>query len=422
MKTILKIGFIVLLLLNSLYAESVDEKRDRAHSVRKVVDSIGKLETKDISIVDSFKHMFIDGKLSGQIKSIYGTYNQKERGVEDSYATALGGILKYELAEFNGFNAGAAVYTSHDINFATGAGTKHNNELSSSSGEYTQMAEVYINYNYKDLNIRVGRQSLETPLADSDDIRMIQNSFNAYILTYNYAGIDFMIGHLKSWQGYDADLDTPWSTTGKDGTNLIGASYSDGLEFNLWYYNITQNMNALYLDTGFEYAFSKEYQFHTMVQYLHESELNSSGFAADIYGALLEIVAYDIGFNIAFNKSNKQKGKQTFSGNGGGTMFTSMDTSIIDDLANDRDVLAIVAGIVYSINDFNLLYAYGDFNGDENSAGQKEHKVEHDFSIEYNVNDEFLVSAVYATVEDKQHKLKTQYDWNRVQVMVNYNF
>lgn len=422
MKIILKISLIVCVVLNSLYAEVADEKRDRVHSVRQVVDNIGKLEEKDISMVDSFKHMFTDGKISGQIRTISIAYKQKELGVEDTYATAFGGILKYELAEFNGFNAGAAVYTSHDINFATGDGVKHNNELSSSAGDYTEMAEVYINYKYNDFNLRVGRQLIDTPLADSDDIRMIQNTFNAYTLTYNFAGVDFMLGHLKSWQGYDADLDTPWNKTGQDGTNLVGASYIDGLEFNLWYYNIAKNLNAFYIDTGFEYAFSDEYLLHLMAQYLHESELDNSGIGADIYGALVEFVAYDIGFNIAFNKSNKQEGKQTFSGNGGGSMFTSMDTSIIDDFANDRDVLALVAGIVYSYNNFNFLYAYGDFNGDKNSVGQKEHKVEQDVSIEYNVNDEFLVSAVYASVYDKEYSAKTQNDWNRVQVMVNYNF
>jgi len=408
------------LVSNLLHAET--EHRDRVHSVRKVVDSIGKQEEKNVSIVDSFKHMFSDGKISGQLRTMNVVYKQKKVGVEDTYATALGGILKYELAEFNGFNAGVAVYTSHDISFATGKGNKHNNELSSSSGEYTEMAEAYINYKYNDFNLRLGRQLIDTPLADSDDIRMINNTFNAYILTYNYADIEFMLGHLKSWQGVDANLDNPWNKTGKNGTNLVGASYTDELEFNVWYYNITNNLNAVYLDVGYFYEYSKEYQFHAVGQYLHESELNSSGFGADIYGGLFEIVAYDIGFNIAFNKSNKEVSKQTFSGNGGGTMFTSMDTSIIDDIANDRDVLAIVTGIIYSVDNFQFLYAYGDFNGGKNSAGQQEHKVEQDISVEYNINDEFLVSIVYANVEDKQYTVKTENDWNRVQAMVNYNF
>jgi len=422
MSIILKICLIFSVLLSSLFAKEAVEKRERVQSVRQVIDNIGKLDKKDSSIVDSFKHMFVDGKVSGQIRTMYVGYEQKELGAQNTHATALGGILKYELAEFNGLNAGVAAYTSHDINFASGDGAKHNNELSSSDGDYTQMAEAYLNYKYNDLNLRVGRQLLDTPLADSDDIRMIKNSFNAYALTYNYAGVDFMLAHLKSWQGYDADLDDPWNKTGKEGTNLVGASYSEEIEFNLWYYNITNNLNALYFDGGFEYAFEKEYQLHCMAQYLHENELDNSGFAADIYGAFAEFVAYDIGFNIAFDKSNRKTGKQTFSGNGGGSMFTSMDTSIIDDIANDRDVLAIVGGVVYSFRDFNFLYAYGDFSGGKNSAGQKEHKVEQDLSIEYNVNDEFLVSAVYASVSDKEYSVKTQNDWNRMQVMINYNF
>ena len=47
------------------------------------------------------------------------------------------------------------------------------------------MAEAYINYKYDTLNFRAGRQVLNTPLADSDDICMIQNTFEAYVATYN---------------------------------------------------------------------------------------------------------------------------------------------------------------------------------------------------------------------------------------------
>ncbi len=128
--------------------------------------------------------MFEDARVSGQIRMMYAGYEQKEQNVNNNYATALGGKLKYELAELQGFNAGAAVYISHDLDFATGEGTRHNSELSSDDGSYTQLAEAYVNYKYKSFNIRAGRQILDTPLADSDDIRMISNTLEAYVLSY----------------------------------------------------------------------------------------------------------------------------------------------------------------------------------------------------------------------------------------------
>ncbi len=422
MKQYMKL-FATLLILGVLAnADGISEKRERIHSVRKVVDSVGKLENKEVSMTDTIKSMFSDGKVSGQVRTIYAGYRQKKVGVDDTYATAIGGILKYELAELKGFNAGVAFYTSHDISFATGSGVNQNNELSSTSGKYTDMSEAYLNYKHKNLNIRVGRQSLDTPLADSDDIRMIQNSFNAYILSYNYEGFDFIGGHLNSWQGVDAGLESGWQDIGSHGANFGGISYNDGLELGVWYYNITGELNAVYLEFGGNYEINNDVQIHAMTQYLNEKELDKSGFGADIYGAMFELVVNDIGFNIAYNRANKKAGLESFSGFGGGTLYTSMDTMIINDITKDREANALVSGISYTFDDFNLLYAYGDFQGKADSLNVKEHIVEQDMGFEYNFNDRFLASAIYVVSQDKENSVKTSNDWDRFQVMLNYNF
>ena len=424
MKNIIKISVVTTLLLSSLNAQEVEPeaKKHRIHSVRQAVDNIAKIDDKEVFIVDDFRNMFKDGKVSGRIRMMYAANGVDEPNADDTYATAFGGIIKYELANYNGFNAAAAVYTSHDITAASGSKTHHNPELSSSSGSYTEMAEAYINYKYKGLNLRAGRQKLETPLADTDDIRMIQNSFEAYVGTYSYADVEFMIGYLQSWQGADADLDRAWHSIADHGTSFSGISYRDSVEFNLWYYNISDLTNALYSDVGLEYPFNDDILLHLGAQILNEEELADSQVAATIYGGLFEFIYHDIGFNIAFNHSLKREGKQSFSGTGGGTMYTSMDTMIIDVLADDREVFAYVAGISYSIDYFNFLYAHGDFVGKENSNGVKEHVLEHNMGFSYEVNEEFLISAIYAISEDKESDVKTVYDFDRVQFMVNYNF
>ena len=416
MLAILSLTLVSALLLSStqLFAETTS--RDRVHSPRKAIDGVAKIEEKEVSVVESFKHMFKDGKVSGQLKTMYGNYNYKKKNEPNTYATAIGGIIKYELASLNGFNAAAAVYTSHDINSLTGNGSQQNAEFSSTSGSYTEMAEAYLNYKYQDFNFRAGRQTLDTPLADSDDIRMIQNTFNAYIATYNLNGFTFMLGNIQSWQGYDAGLDDAWSPTGKDGTNLAGVSYSDVLEMSAWYYNITGITNAFYLDGGILYPFTQDFTLHLMAQYLNESELANSGLESSIYGALLELLVYDFGFNLGYNKALQKAGTQSFSGTGGGTLFTSMDTMILDNIAQNSDAEAIVGGFTYGYHEFGFLYAYGDFSSDT------EHITEQDIGAQYSINDEFLVAAVYAIENDRKHSQKTDYDWNRFQLLVNYNF
>ena len=422
MKNKILLTIIFFLSANILLAD--EEKRDRIHSVRKVVNSVGELQSKDVAITDSIKHMFLDGKVSGQVRTTYAGYNQKQVTTVDTYATAVGGILKYELADFKGFSAGVALYASKDIGFLTGDGGKQNSELSSTDGSYADLSEAYVNYNYKDLNIRLGRQTLDTPLADSDDIRMIQNSFDAYTLTYAYKGLEFNAGHIVSWQGVDAGLDAGWSRIAEktDGTNFGGVSYNDGLEFGLWYYNMTKQTNATYVEFGGNHDVNRDMQIHAMMQYLHESELDNSGIGADIYGGLFEFVAYDIGFNIAYDKANKKAGLGSFAGVGGGALYTNMDTMILDNIAVDRDADAIVAGVTYSYDKFGFLYAYGDFSGEADTSGAKAHIVEQDMGVEYNFDDSLLISAIYVISEDKLTSSYTSDDWKRFQFMINYNF
>lgn len=373
----------------------------------------------------TLNHMFENGKVSGELRSVYADYNQKQTGVNNTYATAVGGMLKYELAEFNGLSAAAAFTISHDLDFATGdEGVKQNNELSSSTGEYTVLSEAYLNYKIDDFNFRAGRQVIDTPLADSDDIRMIQNTFKAYIATYEMSNFSFMLGNLQEWQGVDAGLDDGWVKAGDDGTWLGGVTFkNDMIEANAWYYNITKLTNAAYFDVAINYEIDSDISVLGAVQYLNESEISSSGTEASIYGALADVSVCGAGLSVAYNKSNRKTGKASFSGFGGGTLFTSMNMMILDNITADRDASALVAGISYEIDDLTLTYAYGDFDGDADSVGDKAHVVEQNFALEYSViKDKLDISAVYVIEEDRESAAKTDSDWTRVQMMVAYKF
>lgn len=373
----------------------------------------------------NINEMFEEGKISGEIRSMYAGYDLKKAGEKDIYATAIGGHLKYELAELNGFSAAAAFSLSHDIGFATGdEGVKQNPELSSSDGEYSVLREAYLNYKSGDFNFRVGRQLIDTPLADSDDIRMIANTFEAYIASYQLSNFSFMVGKLQKWQGYDADLDSGWVRAGEDGTWFGGVNYADDMiEANAWYYNITKLTNAAYFDLTLGYEINSDISISAGVQYLNESEISSSATKANIYGALAELSAYGFTFGAAYNKSNRKAGKESFSGFGGGALFTSMDTMILNEITYDRDAEAVVGNISYEIDKLTFSYSYGDFDGDADGFGDRAHIVEQNIGAEYSViKDKLLVRAIYAVQNDKESVAKTDNDWSRFQLMVAYSF
>jgi len=379
--------------------------------------------TRIDSEVDKIKKMFTNVKASGELRAVYAA----APATGGAYATAIGGIIKYELAEYRGFNAATAVYTAYKTPFVSGDGVKFNDEITSSQGNHTDMSEAYLNYRYDDLNIRIGRQVLDTPLADADDIRMIKNTFEAYTIKYENDGLNMMLGFINNWHGTDAGLDDGWVDAGDKGTHFAGIAYSEGLEFDAWYYNFSSSLipsenignNSAYVDIGVEYHVNDEILLHMMAQYLYQSEIDNSGIEASIIGALVEVVVSNIGFNLAINQSYKHKGKSSFTGIGGGALFTNLDTMGLDVISVDRDSRAIVAGVSYEYKNFGCTYAYGDFSGDEDSIGDNEHIIEQDIGASYNLNDEFVVGLIYSLYNDKENSAQ---DWNRGQVILNYNF
>jgi hypothetical protein len=417
----------------TLFAENQDN-RDAEHSVREIISNVTASEEKDVSIVDKFKKMFKKGKLNGNVRSIYSTFDNKNE--VDTYATAFGGSLKYELAEYNGFNAGARLRSTNDISFATGKNDNHNPDLSSEKGVSNEVSEAYINYRYKDFNLRVGRQVIDTPLADSDDIRMAPDTFEAYVVSYQSNDVSFVAAHLNAWQGYDAGLDNGWVKTGKDGVNFCGLTYSTKIiDASLWYYNISNasasdiangadenGNNSIYADISGHFDINQELFLHLNVQYLNQKELDKSGVQAEIYGTMAEIVFKDLSISGAYNHSAKQTAKRSFSGYGGGTLYTSMDTMILDEITEDRDAEALVGSISYTLFDINMLYAYGDFNGKANSLGKKEHIVAQNFGLAYETEGGLTLGTIYVLHDNKEDLDAAFYNGSNFRILASYNF
>ncbi|WP_297442373.1 OprD family outer membrane porin [Sulfurimonas sp.] len=325
---------------------------------------------------------------------------------------------------------------SNDVHYLTGEGDKHNPDLSSSQGANHQLSEAYVNYKNKGLNLRVGRQIIDTPLVDSDDIRMTPNTFDAYSVVYERDKFSFIAAHVNAWQGYDAGLENGWVNTGKDGVNFGGLSYSNAaVDVSAWYYNISnasasdiikgadQNgNNSFYADISGHFDVSDELFVHVNLQYLKQNELDGSNVKANIYGSMAQVVYGDFSVGLAYNKSIKQKGKHSFSGYGGGTLYTSMDTMILDEITEDRDAQAIVISLRYTLYDVNFLYAYGNFDGKANSLKVKEHIVAQNIGLEYTTQNELTLAVVYVIHDNKEDSKSTFYNDNNFRILASYNF
>jgi hypothetical protein len=71
----------------------------------------------------------------------------------------------------------------------------------------------------------VGRFELDTPYADTDDIRMVANTFQGLLLSNSdIPGTTLYFTHLDKWAGVDADIPESFrEMNGDDGLNALGA-------------------------------------------------------------------------------------------------------------------------------------------------------------------------------------------------------
>ncbi len=139
-------------------------------------------------------NIFANGKVSGQIREF-----SISRSVEDTRplagavgkdytrkANAIGGYLKYDTGAWNGLSFGAAFYTTNGFLLRDNK-TNYNEVdptlLGKNNDSYSLLGEAYVQYKNGNTTFKGGRQKLDTPLAGSDDARMLPNLFEAYVLS-----------------------------------------------------------------------------------------------------------------------------------------------------------------------------------------------------------------------------------------------
>lgn len=371
------------------------------------------------------------GKASGQIRAAY--VNQDNGIGADTYATSLGGVLKYETGTWNDIKLGVAAYISQKLPFATGDNENANNDLFADNADsYVYLGEAYIDYAVNDFSLRIGRQLLDTPLADTDDIRMHPNTFEAAIATYKgFEGSTLVGGVVKRFAGYDSGNDIS-EFKKLDGADSHGAAVAgivnesiENLAFQGWYYGIDNIANVLYADATYAMELSETSGIEMAAQYGHFNELQNSTIDGSVYGAG---VNYNIGMltvGAAYNRVSSGSGKAIVNGFGGGPYFTSMEEMTIDGL-EDAKAYQFNAELDLSdagVEGARLAALYGKFKG---KTGGLDAKVnEFDVILAYDINENVCADMSYATIDDKNKNTGdsgTDGGYDRFLLRLSYSF
>jgi len=374
---------------------------------------------------NTLAYAFANGEVSGQIRAGYINFNP-EVSEPTNYTTALGGQLKYETARYYGFNVGAALYTSHAISGLSGNKRrgKYNYELAGDN-HYDTLAEAYIGYKFESFEINGGRVRIDTPYADSDDIRMTPNTFEGVVATYGINDeFSLFTAYVTRWQGPDAEsydfIDLLGPNT--NGMAIAALTYAtDHTEASLWYYHADKTADIFYGDVIMNYEISEGVELVGGLQYAKQNERSHSGIEGTLYGAMAEVSFSGLSLSAAYDELHVGELKEYFGGFGGGVAFVNLNETTAGVIAVNQGVEAVKLAVVYDfaevgINGFSAEYNYGDFEGKKHG-----HFIEQNMILAYTHDEAWDIEAIYAHIHDELTGLDDE-GFERFLVRANYNF
>lgn len=380
----------------------------------------------------NISEIFTKAKTSGEIRLGYVAQDNEDNTKNKN--GAAGGHLAIETASLNGISFGTAFYTTNTLQ-SKDIDTLGTSLFNSNDESYAILGQAYVNVSLDKTNLKVGRQQIDTPFIDSDDIRMIPNLFEAYMLSNNdIEDLILTAAHVSKWSGVDAVTPEKFQklVESGNGATMFGATYSGIKESELsaWYYDINDFTKIAYLTASTKLNLSNEVTLNLAAQYANFSEYSLNGTATNIdgnvWGASAELAFESIGttFSTAYNKASNNNGKSVSNGFGGGPFSTSMEENTIDSLEGAK---AYVVGVsfdfsVLGVDGLSLAYAKGKFR-DSLTTSHVEID-ESDYTLEYSYNDNLSAVLLYTDAKTKTDGIVNSDDttFKRIQAYANYKF
>lgn len=264
------------------------------------------------SAADDLAETFKEGKVSGQIRAFFIDRDYLPGVQRDGLA--VGGHLKYETGSLYGFSAGAAFYTTNKLDSKSSVAAKNDTTLFGAKGNNeTYLGEAYLQYKNGNTSFKAGRQKLDTPLAGSDDVRMLPNLFEAYVLSntdikdttliaahvskfaagtfanaYNYAGgTGDVLALTSGYSGVPNATNSVGNFTNMgayavgqstNGVSVAAMIYSGipGLKLQLWDYYAHDILNAIYGEVNYSWSYNSGAAPYVAAQYIKESDVGNS--------------------------------------------------------------------------------------------------------------------------------------------------
>ena len=367
-----------------------------------------------------------------QLRAGYITFQYEGGGCTSAYA--LGGHAHFDSKRWYGWEVGISAYTVLNLGINQNDANLNGDFFDANGNSFAQLTELYLDGKWGETEVKLGRQILDTPHADSDDIRMMPNYFEAYTLhNSDIQGLKLSVGYIRKMAGWENGVDSQkfvnigqtLGTENIDGVYYASAAYDEikDLSLSLWYYHFTDIAKDVYAEAGYELHLSSTLDIILGIQYDRTAQTGKALLQqqdAQTFGASMEFVAENLGVHLlaTYNKDTGDTGASRLN-LGGGALFTSMEDQTLDAMGQAGEAWVFGAGYHFKavgIEGLNVGLAYGSFKAKKRTHYEAK---ELDAIIEYSFNDDFSMVAAYASVDFKSIGMR---DYKQFRVITNYNF
>ena len=342
----------------------------------------------------------------------YDGYIRAGVQAQDDSEMAIGGKLHMEADIADCVSFGSSFYTTQGVDKKYNDGVSF---FSSDRDSYSILGEAYLQAEIQNTLVKVGRQELDTPYADTDDIGMIPNTFEALtVVNSSFIDTTIVFAHLQKMSGVDAKIPEKFNKINdSDGVQALGMTY-EGVEdvtFQGWFYNASDVVKLTYLEADWAGSLGR---FGVGVAGQYTIQDYDNGNEVSVYGINLSLGLEEHGltFHTAYNKSDSTNGQVAENFFGGGPFFINCEHLTMADLGADADAYHVgleVDGGSYGVDGFGMGFSYLE----------GENLEEIDIVASYAMNDQLSFDLIYSDMTDNAEDSES---FTNTRVFVNYRF
>ena len=348
-----------------------------------------------------------DEWLNGNVRLGYQNHQIKSASSDE---LALGVMLHAQKPLFDGVEVGGSLWSSLGKGEPQSEGIAFFDENHQS---YAILGEAYLKVTLGNSLLTLGRQSFDTPFADSDDIGMVQNSFEAVTLVNtDIPQTTVFLSHVQKWAGVDSPTQKSFGNLNEDkGMDIVGIAYAGipNLTIESWFYHLSEVVNLYYLESSYQTQ-SERFEYEVKLQYAYQDYTN--GEYSAIVGGVVSLGLKESGVkgSIAYNRVKGISADNFF---GGGPFFTNAQHNTLREAGANGNI------ILYTLeyNGENIgMEEWSITTNIDAHHGNAYRAREYDVSVVYQYDEKSSLSLIYSHIEDRETSFQN------LRLFANYAF